>query len=159
MDVTRATRQILCVWLLVLLAAPAAAQDRAGGRAVLEIGEIMSLQVQPGGGLAVLDADGVHREIEDAVRLKIFANRPWQLFVVAEPERGEGPAGAEEDVVWWRADVGQADGAYRRAQPWPILVTGGQRGRAVVDVAYRWVDAPGRELEPGTVLHFTLSAR
>lgn len=158
------TRQILLFSVLLLSASPLAAQSRAKGRATITIGEIMSLQVRPNGGLAILDADGVHRELDDAVSLEVFSNREWQLLVVAEGDgHAEGPSAADAavgDAVWLRVGESQAGAdEYRRAEDFPVVVASGSRGRSVLAVDYRWVDGPGRELDPGAVLHFTLSPR
>lgn len=156
-------RTLLLLGTLLLAATPSAAQSQARGRATIRIGEIMSLQVRPGGGLAVLSSDGKHRELEDALSLEVFSNRDWQLFVVAEGDARRVAAldgvATPERAVWVRID-GASDGAgYARAERWPIAVAAGARGRSFLAVDYRWLDGPGRELEPGTVLHFTLAPR
>ena len=157
---------IVSALVAVVLAGPLSAQSTAKGRATIQIGEVMSLEVKQGGGVAVLAADGAHRELPEAVELEVLANRPWQLFVVAEgtgQSAGAAGAAAAESAIWWRADSRSVDAAvepgYRRAEPHPVLVTAGAGGRAVIDVDYRWRDGPGRELVPGTVLHFTLAPR
>ena len=157
------TRTLLLIAALLLTASPSAGQSQARGRATIQIGEIMSLEVRPGGGLAILSADGVYRELDEAVSLEVFSNRDWQLFVVGE---GGGQrvasldaVGTPEPAVWVRVD-GAADGSgYTRAERWPVLVASGAHGRSRLEVDYRWLDGPGRELEPGAVLHFTLSPR
>lgn len=150
---------------LLLAAVPVTGQSSAQGRATIEIGEVLALQVLPGGGGEPIAVDGAYRELENAVELRILANRDWELYVVMDGPDGrvawaEG-VGVAEPTVWWRAGSDEADtsGSYVRAERSPVLVASGTRGRTEIDVDYRWLDGLGRESEPGAELHFTLSAR
>ena len=153
---------IIAFIALVIAPAPAESQAAARARATVTIGEVLSLRVQPGGGTAVLSADGVYRQLDGAVRLQVLANRPWDLHAVsgASGSRLTSLDGAGEAVsgLWWRTEEGEGD-AFVRAEEWPVLVTSGSAGRTEIEVDYRWFDGSGRELQPGTTLHFTLSPR
>lgn len=142
--------------LLLLAVSPAAGQRTAAGQATLHVGEVLTLRVEPGGGVAALTADGTHRDLPGAVRLQVIANRSWQLSAVA--------AGGGEDAdrpVWYRVGEisGPAEGdvAYREAGPTPAVVTRGEAGRSVMEVDYRWLEEAGESAEADVVLHFTLS--
>lgn len=155
-------RRVLLATALLFAALPVEGQTSARARASITIGEVMSLQVRPAGGVAVLAADGVYRELEGAVTLSVLSNRPWQLSVVAEETgarvAGAGHAGRPARALWWRVDGGSAE-AFTPAEGWPVEVMSGGAGRTELTLDYRWFDGPGLEAQPGTVLHFALSAR
>lgn len=147
------------------MATPAVGQSTARGQATLEVGEVLVLEVVPGDGVALPSGDGAYRELQGAVTLRVLANQPWQLFVILNAPDGRvaavGGAGPVERAVWWRRNSGPEapEGEFRRAERSPVLVSSGAGGLSRIELDYRWLDDTGRELEPGTTLHFMLAAR
>jgi hypothetical protein len=155
-----AMKKLILAAALFLITAPVAAQESVQARATIRVGEVMTLEVRPGAGTPT--TDGTYRELKDAVDLRILANRRWQLHVMLEGPQGRvasGEAvGVAEPSLWWRVARDQANASYVRAERSPILIASGAGGRTEIDVDYRWLDGPGREIEPGATLHFMLSS-
>lgn len=131
-------RQSLMVPLFALLvAAPLAGQASVAGRAVVEVGEVMSLRVTSGDGASAGVAAG-SGEVA-AVHLEILSNRPWRLLVLS---------GSGGDLV----------GPYPGPSVPAVVVARGAPGRVTVEVEPEWLDPSAQGLSTTGAVRFALAA-
>lgn len=129
----RVLAPLLALLVLLLSAAPAEAQRRATGRAVVQIPTVSQLDVQP-----VTTTLASSSDVRTGLlRVRVRANHEWKVVVAV-------PTGLDK-AVWVRA-VGGAATDYRRLEPGTeTVIASGDRGETEIRIEYRWDDRGSAE--------------